>query len=72
MYMCICVLPLLCLNIIQEVITQLYYTVKHNQELIIINFWYNIILNKNILGVKKCEINMKQHCKWVAVCTNKL
>ena len=25
----------------------------------------HIILNKSILGVKKCEVNMKQHCKWV-------
>ena len=29
------------------------------------------MLNKNTLGVKKCEAKKKQHCKWVATYATK-
>ena len=29
------------------------------------------MLNKNTLGVKKCEAKKKQHCKWVATYVTK-
>ena len=27
---------------------------------------YNDMLNKNTLGINKCEVNQKQHCKQVS------
>ena len=32
----------------------------------------NTMLNKNTLGIKKCEANQKQHCKHAGRCDQKL
>ena len=45
--------------------SKVYLDAVQVMKLSIIDFQLKTMLNKNTLGVKKCEANQKQHCKQV-------
>ena len=38
----------------------------------LVTYTYIVLLKQKHLRCKKCEVNKKQHCKWVAICTQAL